>query len=507
MNMPPPVPPSAPPSAPVAPPRKGLSGCALAAIIGSRPRLAVLSGTLLALCLGLMLPYEQAPNATLTERRLRLLSFNIFFDNAKLDQAVDHIRATNADVVILLEVAPKNRDALRPLDRDYPYRIECWQKRRCDILVLSRAPLKDLESALTVINTPPAWAAAELDLSGCRFSLVAAHLSLPFPFHYPGEQGARATSLSVTGSRASVRPRGMERSRVLDGTTSPGCCQARLERSKIVWNVPTRGSHADQGGHRAVLLRGLRDHGRRATRPARALHRGRRPAHRGPPPGGAAGLSPAAQAVPGETDIPRVIRLPRPARLRPRTAAAVILVCGLLASPLAMGQAGTSWSVRTPAAANGWHAVAHGEGLFVAVARTGSGNRVMTSPDGTDWTVRASAADNDWTAVTYGRGVFVAVARTGAGNRVMTSPDGISWTPRASAADNDWTSVAYGNGTFVAVAQSALVTVKPPAAMAKRITTRFLIRVASIGLTLPVAVLGQSFAATGFLMGRNIGMS
>ena len=34
MNMPPPVPPSAPPSAPVAPPRKGLSGCALAAIIG-----------------------------------------------------------------------------------------------------------------------------------------------------------------------------------------------------------------------------------------------------------------------------------------------------------------------------------------------------------------------------------------------------------------------------------------------------------------------------------------
>lgn len=174
----------------------GAAFLCFAAIIGSRPRLAILSGTLLALCLGLMLPYEQAPNATLTERRLRLLSFNIFFDNAKLDQAVDHIRATNADVVILLEVAPTNRDALRPLDRDYPYRIECWQKRRCDILVLSRAPLKDLESALTVINTPPAWAAAELDLSGCRFSLVAAHLSLPFPFHYPGEQGARATSLS-----------------------------------------------------------------------------------------------------------------------------------------------------------------------------------------------------------------------------------------------------------------------------------------------------------------------
>ena len=40
---------------------------------------------------------------------------------------------------------------------------------------------------------------------------------------------------------------------------------------------------------------------------------------------------------------------------------------------------------------------------------------------GTSWTLRTSAADNGWLGVTYGNGLFVAVANTGTGNRVMTS--------------------------------------------------------------------------------------
>jgi hypothetical protein len=78
----------------------------------------------------------------------------------------------------------------------------------------------------------------------------------------------------------------------------------------------------------------------------------------------------------------------------------------------------------------------------------------MTSPDGINWTLRTSAADNQWISVTYGNGLFVAVAYSGTGNRVMTSPDGINWTLRTSAADNQWRAVTYGNGLFVAVAQT-----------------------------------------------------
>ena len=40
-------------------------------------------------------------------------------------------------------------------------------------------------------------------------------------------------------------------------------------------------------------------------------------------------------------------------------------------------------------------------GLFVAVSYTGTGDRVMTSPDGIIWTIQTSAADNSWISVTY----------------------------------------------------------------------------------------------------------
>jgi outer membrane protein OmpA-like peptidoglycan-associated protein len=109
------------------------------------------------------------------------------------------------------------------------------------------------------------------------------------------------------------------------------------------------------------------------------------------------------------------------------------------------------WISRTPAARLSWTSVTYGEGLFVAVANSGNGNRVMTSPDGITWTSRVSASNNDWSSVTYGKGLFVAVASSGNGNRVMTSPDGITWTSRNSAANKHWNSVAFGNNMFVAV--------------------------------------------------------
>jgi hypothetical protein len=112
------------------------------------------------------------------------------------------------------------------------------------------------------------------------------------------------------------------------------------------------------------------------------------------------------------------------------------------------------WSSRITPADNAWRSVTYGNGLFVAVAGSGTGNRVMTSPDGITWTSRITPEDNYWRSVTYGNGLFVAVAESGTGNRVMTSPDGITWTSRITPADNWWRSVTYGNGLFVAIANS-----------------------------------------------------
>ena len=119
----------------------------------------------------------------------------------------------------------------------------------------------------------------------------------------------------------------------------------------------------------------------------------------------------------------------------------------------ASASTGITWTGRTSAADNDWYSVTYGNGIFVAVASSGSGNLVMTSPNGATWTSRAAAYNNkSWTGVTYGNGTFVAVANSGSGDRVMTSTNGITWTSRTSAADNNWYGVTYGNGTFVAVA-------------------------------------------------------
>ncbi|MGO4819186.1 beta strand repeat-containing protein, partial [Flavobacterium sp. W22_SRS_FP1] len=116
------------------------------------------------------------------------------------------------------------------------------------------------------------------------------------------------------------------------------------------------------------------------------------------------------------------------------------------ASPCTLAE---TWTAQTAAAQIAWTSVTYGNGLFVAVASTGT-NRVMTSPDGITWTAQTAAEQSIWLSVTYGNGLFVAVARDGT-NRVMTSPDGITWTAQTAAEQNSWLSVTYGNGLFVAV--------------------------------------------------------
>ena len=123
---------------------------------------------------------------------------------------------------------------------------------------------------------------------------------------------------------------------------------------------------------------------------------------------------------------------------------------------------GIEWVLRTSAADNQWNSVCWSPELtlFVAVATSGTGNRVMTSPDGITWTIRTSAVDNNWTNVCWSSSLslFVAVSNSGTGNRVMTSPDGITWTIRTSAADNSWNSVCWSPELtlFVAIAYSGV---------------------------------------------------
>ena len=82
----------------------------------------------------------------------------------------------------------------------------------------------------------------------------------------------------------------------------------------------------------------------------------------------------------------------------------------------------------------------------------------MTSLDGIIWTSRISAANNNWTSVCWASslGLFIAIANSGIGNRIMTSNDGIIWISRTSPVDNNWTSICYADelNLVIAIANS-----------------------------------------------------
>lgn len=92
-------------------------------------------------------------------------------------------------------------------------------------------------------------------------------------------------------------------------------------------------------------------------------------------------------------------------------------------------------------------------GIFVAV---GSNGAVFTATNPDVWTQRSAATNNDWRGVAWSPelGLFAAVSYSGSGDRVMTSPDGINWTSRTTPADIRWTGIVWAAslGMFAAVA-------------------------------------------------------
>ncbi len=123
---------------------------------------------------------------------------------------------------------------------------------------------------------------------------------------------------------------------------------------------------------------------------------------------------------------------------------------------------GITWTTRTSAADNQWLNIIWISELFlfVAISTNGTGNRVMTSPNGITWTTRTSAADNSWYGITWSPELklIVVVGSSGSGNRIMTSPDGITWTTRTSPSDIQWRAVAWSSelGLFAAVSASGI---------------------------------------------------
>ncbi len=112
-------------------------------------------------------------------------------------------------------------------------------------------------------------------------------------------------------------------------------------------------------------------------------------------------------------------------------------------------QSATVWNYAATMPANNWSDIHYANGMFVAVASSGS-NRVATSTDGITWTAHVSAGETSaWQKVSYANGLWVAVADGGT-VRCMTSTNGVDWTPQTLPAYS-WKGVQYGGDRWIAV--------------------------------------------------------
>lgn len=176
-----------------------IAGCGLAIIAGLLQRGGI-GAAALAIAIMLSLnagtwtsPHKDVPDSL---PRFTVLHFNVWYRNNEVARVADTIRRANADLVVLLEVTPRIRDALKPVTDTYPYKLGCGDGDPCNIMVLSRARL----NANALVRTSDRFRSPLLSFSaslgGCPMRIYATHLTRPFPFTSPEAQIRQAREVA-----------------------------------------------------------------------------------------------------------------------------------------------------------------------------------------------------------------------------------------------------------------------------------------------------------------------
>ena len=132
--------------------------------------------------------------------RFRVLLFNMWFGNKRLSDVEQLIKREDADLVVILESSVRARNALKAVTNVYPYRFDCTASG-CDVIMFSRARLLPQTIARTSdVNRSP-YVTVGTDIAGCRLTLIATHMTRPFPNRPYGSQREQAWEIGgVVGS-------------------------------------------------------------------------------------------------------------------------------------------------------------------------------------------------------------------------------------------------------------------------------------------------------------------
>lgn len=159
---------------------------ALAALVVHRGRIAalLLVSALALFAHGLWMKYEVVPprrEAIEGSTPFRLLSFNMLADNFRnAERIAGMLQTSGADAVVILEAAPL-QGYLAGLQATFPYRLGCGTvSRSCDLLVLSKHPIRSGRYESLSDLRPDRFVLAEIDVAGQTLHLAGAHLTKPY---------------------------------------------------------------------------------------------------------------------------------------------------------------------------------------------------------------------------------------------------------------------------------------------------------------------------------------
>ena len=116
------------------------------------------------------------------EKRLKLVSLNVWYHNQNLPAVIDYLRAADADVVGLVEVRDRMLPELSALNTLYPYRLECVSAAKiCQELLLSKYPFTAwgkgrIDGELPVL----VWGEIRPMPQAPPVTIAVTHLSWPF---------------------------------------------------------------------------------------------------------------------------------------------------------------------------------------------------------------------------------------------------------------------------------------------------------------------------------------
>ncbi len=132
------------------------------------------------LLFGFALQGEASASTEAQQRFLRVVTFNVLFDNMRIDDIAKFLNSTGADIAVLQEVTPRHREMLRArIKSEFPY-----MTGTTDVVIFAKHPPRggghiDGEKVDGWARRPMLlW--TTFDVNGTAFDLAGVHLAYPF---------------------------------------------------------------------------------------------------------------------------------------------------------------------------------------------------------------------------------------------------------------------------------------------------------------------------------------